>query len=1000
MRPLLLCLLSVSSMFIATAQQSYFQQEVNYTIDVTLDDEAHTIAGTIEMEYINNSPDELQEIYFHLWPNAYSTKQTAFAKQKLRQGDTRFYYAKAQNMGNIDGLSFQVDGKNASLIPDAEHPDIALLKLPKALKSGEKVQISTPFTVKIPASYSRLGHVKTSYQMTQWYPKPAVYDHKGWHPMPYFDQGEFYSEFGSFDVSITLPKNYVVGSTGTLQTASEIAFLEEKIEDTKAYFAGDTTFFSFKNRFPDSDTETKTIRYTAENVHDFAWFADKRFKVAKGEAKLASGKKVDTWAMFTASEEKLWEKGVDYVTRSVEFYSKHVGEYPWPQATAVQSALSAGAGMEYPMITVIGRSGNAEALDEVITHEVGHNWFYGILASNERDHPWIDEGINSYYEFRYMDEYYGASSMEGMVPNVVRGKSKMTLGEGGYLFLARQNRDQAPNTHSDSLTSLNYGLGAYMKPALVFRHLEKYLGIETFDPIMHDFYNQWKFKHPYPEDIKAHFEKASKKDLDWFFDGYLFSNDKIDYAVKGMKKENNGYQLKVKNKGDIAAPFSLDFMRGDEIVQTKWIEGFKDEQLISITNGDYDKVVVDGQRVSLDLNRRDNTARIKGFPKTGSPLGLNLLGSVDDDERNNISIAPALSFNNYDKLMVGGVLHNLTVPTRKFEFVLIPMYGTKSKDLVGLGSLRYNLFPKTDAIQKVSLQLNGRSFNYNFDDVYGFHNVFYKLAPKLEVTFGKKEATSNVTQKAQYRYVKIWQDNGRGLDVETLEFERTQRDYEVHELRYELEKKDALSPLNTSATLHQGKGFTKVFAHFNQRISYSKPKKGLSIHAFGGYFINYDTPDANARFLISGTNGFGIFQKDYLYDELMFGRNDTEGIFANQLSFRDADLKTISNIGASNEWMFGGGARTTLPGLLPLDVYADAVLSPDAFEDKVNFNYSAGIAIPVVRDIFEIYFPIFESTSITESSVYQDKPGFFQRTSFRINFSKLNPIELIDGIDL
>ena len=142
MKSFLLCLFVSCSLVLAEAQQSYFQQEVNYTIAVTLDDEAHTISGTIDMEYINNSPDELQEIPFHLWPNAFSTKQTAFAKQKLRQGNTRFYYAKEKNMGYISGLSFTVDGKNASLIPDVEEPDIAVLKLPKALASGGKVQLS------------------------------------------------------------------------------------------------------------------------------------------------------------------------------------------------------------------------------------------------------------------------------------------------------------------------------------------------------------------------------------------------------------------------------------------------------------------------------------------------------------------------------------------------------------------------------------------------------------------------------------------------------------------------------------------------------------------------------------------------------------------------------------------------------------------------------------------------------------------------------------------
>ena len=208
----------------------------------------------------------------------------------------------------------------------------------------------------------------------------------------------------------------------------------------------------------------KTIHYKAEQVHDFAWFADKRFKVQKSEVTLASGKKVDTWVMFTKAEEELWKDAINYVDRSTIFYSELVGEYPYPHATAVQSALSAGGGMEYPMITVIGLSGTAQALDEVITHEVGHNWFYGILAFNERYHVWMDEGINSYYDHRYTERYYESAGLN-ILPDFFQGSSELTELELGYLVQARKNRDQAPSEHSNDFETINYWLAGYEKPA-------------------------------------------------------------------------------------------------------------------------------------------------------------------------------------------------------------------------------------------------------------------------------------------------------------------------------------------------------------------------------------------------------------------------------------------------------------------------------------------------------------------------------------------------------
>jgi hypothetical protein len=407
----ILAILLPFSLF-SQAPSAYFQQEVNYTINVKLDDQQHLLSGNIEFQYINHSPDTLREIWIHLWGNAFKDRHSAFCRQKLRDGNTRYYFSKKTDHGYYNSLNFTADGTSATWKFDPQNPDIAVVALPQPLLPGAQTRLATPFQLKVPASFSRLGHVGTSYQMTQWYPKPAVYDHKGWHAMPYLDMGEFYSEFGSFDVTISLPENYVVGATGSLQTPSEVAFLNNKAAESKLKLSKG---LELKNdAFPASSANFKTIRYTAERVHDFAWFADKRFHVLKDTATMASGKTVECWAMFPNSQSDIWQKGAFYVKRAVEFYSTHVGEYPWPQATAVHSALSAGGGMEYPMITVIGNSGSARDLDDVITHEVGHNWFYGILASNEREHPFMDEGLNSYYEARYMKQYYGEYSPVAM----------------------------------------------------------------------------------------------------------------------------------------------------------------------------------------------------------------------------------------------------------------------------------------------------------------------------------------------------------------------------------------------------------------------------------------------------------------------------------------------------------------------------------------------------------------------------------------------------------
>ena len=221
---IVILLILISSIF---AQKPYFQQHVAYDIDVTLDDSLHTLSAFEKLTYTNNSPDELDFIWFHLWPNAYKNIETAYGKQAFEQGSTRFYFADDKDRGFIDSLDFKVDGENVNLEYHPEWIDVAKIYLPNTLKPGESVLIETPFFVKIPLVFSRLGHSGKHYEITQWYPKPAVYDNDGWHPMPYLNMGEFYSEFGTFDVKITLPKNYRIMATGDLINGeAEYAWLD------------------------------------------------------------------------------------------------------------------------------------------------------------------------------------------------------------------------------------------------------------------------------------------------------------------------------------------------------------------------------------------------------------------------------------------------------------------------------------------------------------------------------------------------------------------------------------------------------------------------------------------------------------------------------------------------------------------------------------------------------------------------------------------------------
>lgn len=496
----------------ASSQNNYWQQELRYNINVSLDDQVHRLKGDIAITYINHSPDTLNYIWFHLWPNAYRNTGTALSRQISTSGSKK----QIQDTGYIDDLAFRVNNQPANTAPDsANNIDVTKVILNTPLLPGDSVRITTPFMVQLPSYYSRSGHDGQQYMICQWYPKPAVYDRKGWHPMPYLDQGEFYSEFGSFTVNITLPNDYVVGATGELLTASELEAYRRigtvNVKEGKKKLA----------YTPVSKDAMKTLRYHGDNIHDFAWFADKDFVIEYDTLNLSGPKPVDVFSYHQPNGNKQWNGSVNFIKDAVRKYSSWIGEYPYPVVAAVEGPknLTSG-GMEYPMITLItSPEADKENLDAVITHEVGHNWFYGILGTNERDHPWMDEGINTWFQFRYEAEKYRANSVfGGSVPKQLKSLTSDQFLSRIYTGLNTIPATEPIETQSAAFSNKDeYGIVVYIKTAIWMAIMESSIGKDDLDKGIKEYFNDWKFKHPYPEDFRQSLEKASGRKMDEIF---------------------------------------------------------------------------------------------------------------------------------------------------------------------------------------------------------------------------------------------------------------------------------------------------------------------------------------------------------------------------------------------------------------------------------------------------------------------------------------------------
>lgn len=987
--------------------QGYFQQRVDYKITVTLDDREDKLRGFAEITYNNHSDDTLTFIYMHLWPNAYRDNTSALARQFLQQGRRDLYFAKAKDRGFIDSLDFRIDGNEPKVEWDRANPDICKLMLPSPLMPGDRIVITTPFRVKVPvATFSRMGHDGDAYYISQWYPKPAVYDADGWHPMPYLDQGEFYSEFGRYDVSITLPKNYVVAATGErFDAPGEEQFLRENILHTEKIISKLDSVPYIKNlSFPPSDKEYKTVRFRQDQVHDFAWFADKRFHVLRGEVVLPHTKRsVQTWAFFTDDQIELWKDAIGYISDATFYYSLWNGDYAYNSVSAVDGVISAGGGMEYPMVTIIGRTTEAFNLDLVIAHEVGHNWFYGMLGTNERDYAWMDEGINSFNEMRYVRTKYPKATLAEILGRDstfgLLGLNKFRQAESYYFLYAmqaRRNADQPCHLRSDAFTSLNYGAIVYSKTALLFNYLQNYMGESDFDVAMQFYFEQCKMKHPAPEDLRRVLEYFSEKKLDWFFDDLVGTTKKLDYRVVRYSKEpiDGTYLVEVQNNGEVKGPVALCATREGKIVGMIWYEGFEGSKVLEFPPAEIDGFTIDYFSFMPEVNRRNNRLRTRGLFRKTEPLKLSFVASFDDPAKTQAFVVPAAAFNLYNGFMLGAAYYNHAIYEKKFETEIVPMYSFGDGGLTGLASFHLNLHPKK-VLSNLSFDLKSARFAYGHDV---FTNYYNRVSPGLRVELKKRGASSPFSHQVGYRYVTVLKEFTSYVATDSTHTVhipvKDDFTYGVHDVLYQFSKQTALYPLVAKLNLQAGADVQKLSLNLNQRI-FINSSKYLELRLFAGNIFYMRKGGANAvdyRFRMSGWRGYN----DYLYDYSYFGRSETYGLAANQFTENDGAFKAFSTLGQTANWLVALNIKSPRLFKLPLLFYADVgTCAEDGFAPgQETFMYNAGLDIVLGRDFCEIFVPLVLSKNMQDNNLLNGI-DFIHQVRFTFNLHRANPFSII-----
>ena len=514
---------------------SYWQQHVDYTMEVDMNVENFQYTGAQKLIYTNNSPDELKRVYYHLFFNAFQPgSEMDIRLQNIADPDgrmtnedksSRIAGLTESEIGYLHATSLKQDGVAVTF---SEEGTILVVELAKPIPSGGKTTFDMEFKGQVPVQIRRSGRNNkdgVALSMSQWYPKLAEYDFEGWHADPYIAR-EFHGVWGDFDVKLTIDKDYVVGGTGYLQNAQEIGHGYEdpgvKVKKPKG--------------------KTLTWHFKAPMVHDFMWAADPEY--IHDTLQIEGG---PTLHFLYKNDEKFkdtWTKVQPLTEKAMNFFSKNIGPYPYEQYSVIQGG---DGGMEYAMATLITGGDKPGSVIGTMIHELAHSWFQQILATNESKNEWMDEGFTSF--------------ISALASNEIREQNKENPFENsykGYYFLVNSGKEQPQTTHADRYESNTpYGISAYSKGSIFLSQLGYIIGQDKLMETIRKYYTDFKFKHPTPNDIKRTAEKVSGMELDWYLTDWTQTTNTIDYGIKAVEADGNTTKITMKRIGLMPMPIDV-----------------------------------------------------------------------------------------------------------------------------------------------------------------------------------------------------------------------------------------------------------------------------------------------------------------------------------------------------------------------------------------------------------------------------------------------------------
>jgi len=880
------------------------------SINAELDTKEHLIQIRQKIVYHNTSNATLDTVYFLDWNNAFSKKTTPLAKRFAENFQSNFHFERSHNRGRTFFHSISNDAFATLEWERGEQLDIIKAIPEKPIAPGESYTFHLLYEVKLPdAKFTRFGHLKNGdYNLKYWFISPAVFD-GSWSHFSHKNLNDFYMPPSSLKIEFKAPEYYNL--TSDLNLENEVIANGFK-----------TTYLQGKNR------NSATLYLQQENAFEVIITDDVEVHTS-----------IDDKGLYPPL------KAIQ-IDRIIKYLESELGPYPFDKMVVSDEdyKIDPAYGLnQLPSFIRPFPDGFQYDIEQLKT--ITGVFIKNTLNINPREEHWLLSSLQIYLMMKYTDLYYPDMKIVGNLSRIwglrwLHGAQLNFNDQYPFLYInsARLNLDQALSTPRDSLIKFNAEIASGYKGGVGLNYLNHYLGEDILSESIKEFYKENALKPASAERFENILKSKTEKNIDWFFEEYVGSNQKLDYKISRIKKENDSIKVTIKNKSENSLPFPLYGMNKKKIIYSQWQEGFDSTKTITLPAYGVDRFAIDYNHIIPEYNKRNNYRKVSGpFKK---PIQFRLLQDVEDPEYDQLFVVPIFEYNLYDGLTMGPRMYNKAVLPKNFIFKIDPLYGFTSNTIVGGASMRYTLDFQNQSLYFIHFGSSYSRFSYNEGLFYNKMNLWSTFS------FREKNLRSNKRRFINVRNISVKRD----IDLDVVIPEEP--NYNVLNLQYVYSNVNLIDYFRFKFDYEISDKFQKVHSTLEYRKLFLSNRQ-LNLRLFAGAFLQNND--------LSGSDFFSFAldrPTDYLFDYNYYGRSEDTGLFSQQLIIAEGGFKSKFDTAFANQWITTLNASTNIWKWIL--VYGDVGLVNNRDLGTQAF-FDSGVRLNLVADFFELYFPLYSS---------------------------------------